>query len=186
MDIQAMQNEVYEWAHSKGWEPDPNRTFADECALLHSEVSEALEAYRTWEFKDATKYQRNIVEYRPDATKSGKPEGVGSELADVLVRLCHYSGIREYPVDKDWKLHAKAKSKCTSFGGECTVMHGIISMADAAYDMGDELMVSRSLSALLAMLLYSCELHGLDLEWEYRRKMDYNLTRSYRHGNKVM
>ncbi len=72
MNILAMQAEVNEWAALKGWEPDPNRTFADECALMHSEVSEALEAYRTWKFEDATK---------EPVSNSGlpKPEGVGSE-----------------------------------------------------------------------------------------------------------
>lgn len=49
------------------------RTFGDDIALLHSEVSEALEAYR----------DGNMGSCRED----GKPEGVDSELADILVRL---------------------------------------------------------------------------------------------------
>lgn len=47
-----------------GWF-DTDRTFGDDCALLHSEVSELFEAYR----KDM-----------------GKDE-MGKELADILIRL---------------------------------------------------------------------------------------------------
>lgn len=64
-----------------GWYEE-DRTFGEDVALLHSEVSEALEAYREWGYWDATK---------PGA----KPEGVGSELADIFIRLldtCHRRG----------------------------------------------------------------------------------------------
>ena len=84
-----MAEEVYQFEVSKGWQPNDNR-FAESVALLHSEVSEVLEAYREWGTTDMTD------EFR------GKPEGVGSELADVFIRLlssCHQYGIdlhREY------------------------------------------------------------------------------------------
>jgi len=50
------------------------RTFGDACALLHSEVSEAFEAWR----------QDGAVAFvtMPD----GKLEGPGAELADVVIR----------------------------------------------------------------------------------------------------
>lgn len=183
-----MQAEVVEWAYGKGWEPDPDRSFADECALLHSEVSEALEAYRTWRFDDATEEAAPRDEFTGELCYDNpqKPQGVGSELADVLVRIMHYSGMRGYTINLNVSVPDKMKSKCTSFGSEITAMHGIVSTAAVCYDLSMYHCVEDMLSLLLAMLLYSCELHGLDLEWEYRRKMDYNLTRSYRHGNKVM
>lgn len=63
-----------------------SRTFGDDIALLHSEASEMLEAYRDHGLEDATSVEHAGNEYNP------KPEGVGSEAADVLVRLldtCH-------------------------------------------------------------------------------------------------
>lgn len=64
---------VDEVNHAHGWY-DSERTFGEDIALLHSEVSEALEAFRENGTEDSTR-------------DDGKPEGVGSELADVLVRL---------------------------------------------------------------------------------------------------
>lgn len=68
-DLKAM---VYRLNKSKGWY-DSVRSFGEDCALLHSEVSEALEAYRD-----------GLVS---STDEKGKPLGVGSELADVLIRL---------------------------------------------------------------------------------------------------
>lgn len=70
------------------------RTFGDDVALLHSEVSEALEAYRDHGTEDAT---------APRETGLPKPEGVGSELADVLVRLL--DTCQRYDVDlfAEWR-----------------------------------------------------------------------------------
>lgn len=63
---------VQEWVERKGWNDD--RSFGDEIALLHSEASEALEAYR----------ERKFDSWR---SSDGKPEGVASEFADILIRL---------------------------------------------------------------------------------------------------
>lgn len=76
--FERMQEEVFRLNSSKGWY-DEDRSVGDMVALLHSEVSEVLEAYRTFKFQDAT-------ERIPNADLD-KPEGVGAEMADCLIRL---------------------------------------------------------------------------------------------------
>lgn len=86
--IEQMTQEVFEVNDANGWF-ESERTFGEDIALLHSEVSEMLEAFRAHGYDDAT------AEASGDG-KPIKPEGVGSEAADVLIRLldtCRRRGI---------------------------------------------------------------------------------------------
>lgn len=80
-DLVTLQREVAEVNIANGWH-DGKRSFGDDIALLHSEVSEAFEAFRDHGLDDATQRPRGM-----SADVLPKPEGVGSELADVLIRL---------------------------------------------------------------------------------------------------
>lgn len=75
--LDALADRVEQISRAAGWY-DTERTFGDDVALLHSEVSEAFEAYR--DNGDC------LASYGPQ-TPIAKPEGVPSELADVLIRL---------------------------------------------------------------------------------------------------
>ena len=128
--LAQMQGEVFTNNVAKGWHDQP-RSFGDEIALLHSEVSEAFEAWRDYGQVDILRYETPgggfAIVQRGDvndvawsnAGMIAKPLSVGSEFADVLIRL-----------------------------------------------------------------LDSCERYGIDLEFEFNRKMAYNRTRPHRHGGK--
>jgi len=46
MTIETLVGESNQTAKSKGWWDDPDRNIGEILALIHSEVSEALEVYR--------------------------------------------------------------------------------------------------------------------------------------------
>jgi NTP pyrophosphatase (non-canonical NTP hydrolase) len=79
----AMRREVSALNTAKGWRNN-GTTYAEYVALLHSEVSEMLEAWRQWKETDATK---PISEQDVRDGTFPKPEGIGSEMADTLIRL---------------------------------------------------------------------------------------------------
>jgi hypothetical protein len=90
--IGAMQAEVLRVNIRNGWF-ETERTVGDDLALLHSEVSEALDAYRAHGFDDIT---GEALPTPLGDTTIPKPEGFGSELADVLIRLldtCERRGV---------------------------------------------------------------------------------------------
>lgn len=78
--LRRMTEEVVEVNKEKGWYED-DRTFGEEIALLHTEVSEAYEAWRDYGFESVTLESHNDP-YEPE-----KPVDVASELADILIRL---------------------------------------------------------------------------------------------------
>jgi NTP pyrophosphatase (non-canonical NTP hydrolase) len=119
--LEQMQTEVTEWCERKGWKGEGSApvTFGDTMALLHSEVSEALEAYRDWGLADATGV--NHLDMSGLDGVPPKPEGVGSEFADVLIRL-----------------------------------------------------------------LDDCDRWGVDLRFEFERKMAYNEKRPFQHGGRIL
>ena len=113
--LENAQSQVREVNEANGWF-ESDRTVGDDVALLHSEVSEMLEAYRDGGLRDQTAPAAS-----PDGTGIPKPEGFGSEAADVLIRL-----------------------------------------------------------------LDTCERRGVDLAYEFRRKLAFNKTRGKRHGGKIL
>ena len=83
MTIETLIAESNQTAKSKGWWDDPDRNIGEILALIHSEVSEALEVYRL-KGKDSLKEKW--------FDEKGKPEGFTVELADVVIRIADLCG----------------------------------------------------------------------------------------------
>lgn len=88
--VEDMTQEVWDFLGDKGW-LDTDHSFSELMVLLHTEISEAVEAYRQWGLETPP---TRLVSYAPDGAYPGavdivKPEGVGPEMADLLVRLLH-------------------------------------------------------------------------------------------------
>lgn len=103
-----MQAEVRAVNEANGWfDPEHPRSVVEGHMLLITEVAEATEAYRRWGLEDAT--GRDCVTdgdgVHLHEGRDCKPEGVGSEYADILVRLldqCERDGI-----DLGWEYERK-------------------------------------------------------------------------------
>jgi NTP pyrophosphatase (non-canonical NTP hydrolase) len=193
-------NVAHGWRSAEGG-PGAN-TFGDYLALLHSELSEALEAYRDHRLADATLLKCGdpiCPDFGDPSFGEGtcpsehatlpKPEGVGSELADVLIRLLDMCDVFSIvPFDMDCELAdvdpADSETRhLVSFGDWCASLHKVISQfGDTTTKRTREKLAPYALRRLVAM----AKRHGIDLTAEYERKIAYNRTRPYQHGGRTL
>ncbi|WP_430508365.1 MazG nucleotide pyrophosphohydrolase domain-containing protein [Rossellomorea marisflavi] len=95
MNINDLCTEAYNTAKSKGWH-DEKRETGTLLALIHSEVSEALEADR-----------------------KGDQENFEEELADVVIRILDLCGSREIDLEEAiYKKMEKNKGRTYKHGGK--------------------------------------------------------------------
>jgi len=193
MNIQELVTEAYGTACEKGWHDTP-RTFGEQIALIHSELSEALEAYRVTGSCEAM------------VGSDGKPEGVPSELADAVIRIADMCGAEKYDLegglrgnfceDKDLvslvSLQAEAGAEwsldddAVQFGDVIALLHAQTSqlMRGRASRISGE--VAQKLGALVLYIFGAANSMGVILGKAIESKLAYNKTRSHRHGGKVL
>jgi NTP pyrophosphatase (non-canonical NTP hydrolase) len=112
-----LMEEIHTWAKEKGWWDvyrgtsnekvyDPSlRSFGDQMANFHAELSEAWEEYRKSGYsKDMMIYSEDT---QPEQVYNGldavresglKPEGLAVELADLIIRLMDTCGAYNIPI----------------------------------------------------------------------------------------
>lgn len=137
--LAQMQQQVREVNEANGWF-ESDRTFGEDIALLHSEVSEMLEAFRETGTEEPARFVRGgeeeyvswpepIREMADTIHEDGairfdqdeevllaqygvvKPEGIGSEAADVLIRLL--DTCERWKVDLDHEFERKIAFNAT-------------------------------------------------------------------------
>ena len=90
--IDQLIAESHSIARNNGFWDNEEFNVGEKLALIHSEVSEALECAR--EYPDALARQ----EYELDSRGQEKPIGFGSELADIMIRVADLAGKLDIPL----------------------------------------------------------------------------------------
>ena len=179
MDLKALQREAHAIAKSKGWW-DEERTFGDLIALVHSELSEALEAY--WD---------EVLPSKPHLLSTK----VASELADVVIRvadMAEHDGVDlASEIETLRRENDERDMTGRTFGDWISDLHASLSFsyesrewdgyAARGFPSWEEL-----LADCVAGVQRMAAHYGIDLDAAIEAKMAYNRTRPYRHGGKVL
>jgi NTP pyrophosphatase (non-canonical NTP hydrolase) len=104
MSINKLAKQVHDIAKEKGWWESERST--PECiALMHSELSEALEAYRV--YGDGVEASHCYSLDPAEGICSTKPEGVAVELADCIIRILDLCAQRGWDIEDAIKAKVK-------------------------------------------------------------------------------
>lgn len=91
--LNELAKEVHANSVDKGWWEDGDRPFGEIIALVHQELSEALEEFRHG-------HEFHEVYYSQGTNGKDKPEGIPVELADVIIRILDFVGAESIDIDE--------------------------------------------------------------------------------------
>lgn len=114
MSIKELVKIAHGNAVDKGWWEE-DRSFGEIIALMHSELSEALEDFRNGELPTTSWYEKKVnSELQVKAVQMDtdwKPCGIPSELADVVIRIFDACG--RYGIDLESAIREKMAYNAT-------------------------------------------------------------------------
>lgn len=132
--INEVAKEIHENAVAHGWW-EGDRSFPEIIALCHSELSEALEEYRSGrpnlycDKEETCGGKANIAEKWAcdecvlraggDVCEMSKPEGIAVEMADCIIRILDWCGKEGIDIDRIISMkHEYNKSRPYRHGGK--------------------------------------------------------------------
>lgn len=174
LDLAELQTEVHALARAKGWYEDRDLSDPDVresmLALIHSEISEALECVRrgrlTAEYDAAA-----LAQVRCDEVK---PEGLPSELADIVIRTLDYCAAFNVPVPTRRLSTAGKTPGCTPTEAGAVIAGMHRKCAELNFDV------------LVAVCYAMAFVYDIDLDAAILEKHVFNATRPHRHGGKAL
>lgn len=176
--LNTLSKEVHQNAVEHGWWEE-ERSFGEVIALIHSELSEALEEYRNG-------HAVTEIYYNGD-----KPEGVPVELVDVAIRLLDVVGKNGWELKEPKYLISKIE-RCEKELKEKPFPELIAELHTTLSEMYIDLMsnqwecVKEEISDMAVYLACWFRVFDIDFEPTILLKHEYNKTRPYKHGGKVI
>lgn len=194
--------EIHENAVAHGWWEE-ERTISEVCALIHSELSEALEEARAARpmMYVMDEYNGEYIQ-NPKYFGAKKPEGIAVELADAVIRMLDWMAYcgQEYRLDTVEEQgeriaagYARSETEPEELPEFVAYLHDIVSMIhlrlmDIDRVRGRGQKKKRQTEALAAagsvvFLVNSwLRMQGIQLKEVMEIKHRYNKTRPYKHG----
>ena len=183
MTITEWAKEIHENAVAHGWW-ETERSTGEVIALIHSELSEALEEARDNRPMMYVLGPNGEEICTPCYFNGRKPEGVAVELADAVIRVLDFAGFMNVPLN----MYATAQEefeKCKysdDFGHEIAFFHSVVvKLHDFLSDRDIEGVIGAVLSFVACIEMY-LKKRGLDLWQVIEIKHNYNKGRPYKHG----
>jgi hypothetical protein len=188
-------------SRDKGWVDDANpRPFYSSTALMHTELSEALEDFRGHRDLDEVyyEYQEGGVrisilmheQHKREGHAPLKPCGIPMELADFVIRICQECGTTGRGAELDRAFNTfiieggpVIDGKDQTFEEMIADAHLFTSMAWSAVRRQVSNGV-QDLAAALSIVFAFCHKNGVDLWAAIDEKEAFNRTRPHRHGGK--
>lgn len=180
MSFNELSKEIHEQAIKSGWWQD-KVFFHEIIALIHSELSEALEEYRNempniycMDYETCPNPEECLMCFKNYMIR--KPEGIATELSDCVIRILDYCGKKNIDIDLEL-------SNCMENYGSFTLprlvaeCHFFISTAYINYEIS-------YLIQCINLIRHWCTENKIDLIEVIKIKHLYNKTRKWRHGNK--
>ena len=182
-DFNLLAKKAYENAKAKGFN-DKTHTDAHYLMLVACELAEAVEADREGRRSGRRTYNFLLQEY-------GEPlerhlfdmhikDTVEDELADAVIRLLDYVGVKGYDIPENYITSEQIKAEVEenkewlinkSFAD--VVFNSCLVNIESAKEIPE---------ALMYAIFVVAELYGIDLFWHIDEKMRYNQLREYKHG----
>lgn len=171
--LRMLQKAAYDNAVAHGWW-DKERATSEMLLLLHSEVSEAWECLRTGKIDTVI-------------SGKGKPEGFFTEIADVVIRIMDMAGGAKIDITDGINEVEKFPYSINTEAEFLLSVHEAISLALESIRDGSN-SYERDLTRIVVRCFgIDCHVKQVDsLMAEIERKHEYNKSRPYRHGGKVL
>ena len=186
MNLNKLRDSIHDNAVKHGfWEGE--RSIAECLVLIHSEVSEALEADRKDRHAgDLDAENGMLIETLgwKEWFESYIKDTFEDELADVVIRCLDLCGHLEIDVDKEMESQSSEGIFSTdrSTADKLFTLHSWITFA-AKYGFKEEY-TDAGIVDIIDVTLELARHLNIDIEKHIELKMRYNESREYKHGNK--